>query len=286
MRKIAGRKHDLGGGFYVHRMLPHLRQRMVGPFCFFDHLGPLIIMPGQNIDVRPHPHIGLSTLTYLFEGRLVHRDSLGCVDKIEPGDVNWMIAGKGITHSERAYESDRDRTRPIHGLQFWIALPDGQEEIAPSFKHYDRSEIPVKELEDAQITVVAGEAFGLKSPVATTSPLVLANLLAKKHYTFDLIMPGFEIAVYVVSGSVQVGNERIDEHQMMIIPHGEQTRVQVLEEARFVIWGGVPFATPRHIWWNLVSSSEAKIEIVKKQWLEGTFPMVPGETEFIPLPGA
>lgn len=284
MRKIDGRKHDLGGGFYVYRVLPHLRKRMVGSFCFFDHLGPLVIMPGQNIDVRPHPHIGLSTLTYLFEGRLVHRDSLGCVGKIEPGDVNWMIAGRGIAHSERANENDRNMSRPIHGLQFWVALPDGQEDIEPSFKHYDRSEIPTLDQGAAKIAVVAGEAFGLKSPVTTTSPLVLTVIQAKKNFNFDLIMPGFELAVYMLTGTCEVGNERIDEHQMIIIPPGEEVKVQAQEGAHLIVWGGEPFSTPRHIWWNLVSSSEDKIEAIKKQWREGTFPMVPGETEFIPLP--
>ncbi len=175
MIKIEGKKHDLGGGMIIHRILPDKKKRMVGPFCFLDHMGPIVITANQNTDVRPHPHIGLSTLTYLFEGNLVHRDSVGSVATIAPGEVNWMTAGRGISHSERTPDQDKTRERALHGLQFWVALPDGQEDIAPSFCHYTKDQIPVHENELRKITLIAGEAFELKSPVKTSSPLVFTN---------------------------------------------------------------------------------------------------------------
>lgn len=284
MIKIDGKKSDLGGGMFVQRILPDRRKRMVGPFCFLDHMGPITIAPKQNVDVRPHPHIGLSTLTFLFEGRMVHRDSLGKTATIEPGEVNWMTAGKGISHSERAPDDERGKSRKLHGLQFWVALPDGMEEVEPSFQHYENSQIPTHENDDRKITLVAGEGFGLKSSVKTSSPLVFATIRAKRNFHLDFAHPNFELAIYVVEGNVKISNEILLKNQMLVVEQGTELNIDASENSLFVLIGGEPFATPRHIWWNLVSSSKTRIEEAKSQWKNGTFPMVPGETEFIPLP--
>jgi redox-sensitive bicupin YhaK (pirin superfamily) len=284
MIKIDGRQNDLGGGMIVQRILPNRAKRMVGPFCFLDHMGPITTAPNQNTDVRPHPHIGLSTLTYLFDGRIVHRDSLGSVATIEPGEVNWMTAGGGISHSERAHKNELGVSRRLHGLQFWVALPDGKEEIAPSFTHYDKTKVPKHENDERKISLVAGEGFDLKSPVETSSPLVFAVVEAKKNFALNFSPSNFDLAVYVVKGAAQIGDDKIHQHQMLALEKDTLPNVQVQEGSQIVVIGGEPFSTPRHIWWNLVSSSKEKIEITKKQWQERSFPMVPGETEFIPLP--
>jgi hypothetical protein len=284
MLKIDGKIHDLGGGMMVRRVLPFAKKRMVGPFTFFDHMGPFQTRPGQDTDVRPHPHIGLSTLTYLFEGRIVHRDSLGTKAIIQPGEVNWMTAGSGISHSERSHEDDRGKVRTLHGLQFWVALPDGKEEVDPSFQHYEYAEIPRKKSDSIEISVVAGEAFGLKSPVLTSSPLFLADIKVRKDQEISLDLPDFEIAVYVIEGRVLAGSQSIDQYQMGVWEPKTMPVVKATEGSRFILLGGEAFTTPRHIWWNLVSSSREKIEETKMKWKDGTFPMVPGETERIPLP--
>jgi redox-sensitive bicupin YhaK (pirin superfamily) len=284
MIQIIGKKSDLGGGMFIQRILPNVKKRMVGPFCFLDHMGPIMTEPGANTDVRPHPHIGLSTLTYLFEGRMVHRDSLGSVVEIEPGEVNWMTAGKGISHSERAPENEKGKPRRLHGLQFWVALPDGKEEIDPSFRHYNKNQIPFHENDERQITLVAGQGFGLESQVETSSPLIFANLYAKKDFKFELSMANFELAILVIKGSAQSENLEILENQMLVFEQGVPVKMDISKDCHFVLIGGEPFKTERHIWWNLVSSSREKIEEAKRRWKNGSFPMVPGETEFIPLP--
>jgi redox-sensitive bicupin YhaK (pirin superfamily) len=284
MIKITGVEHDLGGGFKIRRLLPNRQKRMVGPFIFLDQSGPMTTLPDQNIDVRPHPHIGLSTLSYLYEGQIHHKDSLGCEQLIVPGEVNWMTAGRGISHSERTPESLRGTSRDVHGLQMWVALPDGQEEIAPSFAHYSHKDIPIFEDDDKKINLVAGEGFGLKSPVRTTSPLIFANFEAKKKQTFELNTDHFELAVYMINGEANVNGEVISSLTMQILDPGLKNKISVKEGSKLIIIGGEPFLTPRHIWWNLVSSSKEKIEEAKKSWKDGSFPMVPGETEFIPLP--
>ncbi|MCK6598648.1 MAG: pirin family protein [Bdellovibrionaceae bacterium] len=284
MIKIEGKKHDLGGGMIIYRILPDKKKRMVGPFCFLDHMGPIIIKVNQNTDVRPHPHIGLSTLTYLFDGNLVHRDSVGSVATISPGEVNWMTAGSGISHSERSPDQDRTISRPFHGLQFWVALPDGQEDISPSFFHYTKDQIPVEENEQRKMTLIVGEIFDLKSPVKTYSPMILAMIDAKKKFSFEFNFFSFEIAIYVVNGVVKYKEQEITEREMMVIDENELAKIEVNKGTKFAIIGGEKFMNSRHIWWNLVSSSKDKIEQAKKQWKEGSFPMVPGEKEFIPLP--
>lgn len=284
MFKIESKKHDLGGGMFVQRILPTAKKRMVGPFCFFDHMGPLDIQAQQNTDVRPHPHIGLSTLTYLFEGRMVHRDSVGMIAEIDPGDVNWMTAGRGISHSERAHHDDVNKARRLHGLQFWIALPDGKEDVPPSFQHYSVPRIPVHENENRRVSVVAGEAFNLTSPVDVSSPLLLADIRAKKEFDFKITHPQFELAAYLVKGSALAENDEIFINQMLVFAPGSPIHLKLSADAHLVLLGGEPFTTPRHIWWNLVSSSREKIEEAKALWKSGQFPMVPGETEYIPLP--
>lgn len=281
---LNGKEHDLGGGLFIHRILPDRIKRMVGPFTFLDHMGPLTTAPNQNTDVRPHPHIGLSTLTYLYEGRIVHRDSLGYTAEITPGEVNWMTSGKGISHSERTHPSEQGKARRLHGLQFWIALPDALEDCDPSFQHYNKHDIPTVETSDYRLSLVAGSGFGLQSPVQTTSPLIFADGIAKNDFNFDLQIPGFELAIYVVDGSAQNTSDEISKFHMLIAEKDVPLSVKIKKGTHFVIIGGEPFATPRHMWWNLVSSSKEKIELAKKAWQDQTFPMVPGETEFIPLP--
>lgn len=268
----------------MQRLLPDRQKRMVGPFCFLDRMGPITIQPNQNTDVRPHPHIGLSTLTYLFEGRMVHRDSLGTTVEIAPGEVNWMTAGNGISHSERAPEHERNIARRLHGLQCWIALPDGQEEIAPSFQHYDKKQIPVHENDERHISLVAGEGFGLKSPVVITSPLIFADIKANKDFSFHFENSSFELAVFLIGGTAKVGDVELVEDQMLVFEKNALPIIFVRQGARLILIGGEPFSTKRFIWWNFVSSSREKIEEAKKRWNKGDFPMVPGETEFIPLP--
>lgn len=281
---LEGTTHDLGGGMMVRRLLPQVDRRMIGPFAFFDHMGPFTAEPGQNTDVRPHPHIGLSTLTYLFDGRMVHRDSLGSVATILPGEVNWMTAGRGISHSERAHDEDRDKSRLLHGLQFWIALPDETEDCEPNFQHYGHKDVPSRTDKNMTLTMAAGEGFDLRSNVQTSSPLILATVKGRHAGVISIDFPEFEVGIYVVEGSVACGDQKVNAHQLFFLPKGTKAVTRFSSDVIFMIFGGVPFATPRHIWWNLVSSSKEKIEFAKQQWKSGTFPMVPGETEFIPLP--
>ena len=284
MISLFGRESDLGGGLLVRRMLPDRKKRMVGPFCFLDHMGPVVAEPNQDTDVGPHPHIGLSTLTYLFSGRNIHRDSLGTEAMIEPGDVNWMTAGKGISHSERSHPEDRLKRRSLEGLQFWVALPDHLEDVDPSFQHYDSKQIPTQETEESVVRVVAGDGFGLRSPVVTTSDLVLIVIEAKKEFEFEFQSLGFELAVYLTEGTATVSEEPLLANQMFVFEDGKIPKTKVVANSRVIILGGKPFAAPKNIWWNLVSSSKEKIEEAKKAWKSGTFPMIPGETDRIPLP--
>lgn len=284
MIKLWGRKSDLGGGMFVSRILPDRQKRMVGPFCFLDHMGPVVIQPHQETDVRPHPHIGLSTLTYLFQGRALHRDSLGTEALIEPGDVNWMTAGRGISHSERSIPEDKLKARTMEGLQLWVALPEDLEDCDPQFQHYDVTSIPFLETSESKITVVVGDEFGLSSPVKATSPLTLIIIESKQDMKFSFNHERFELGFYVAQGNATCANEGLETNQMLIFENGTIPEIQIKAQSKIVILGGEPFTHERHIWWNLVSTSKEKIESAKKKWSEGTFPMVPGETEFIPLP--
>ncbi|HLW57534.1 MAG TPA: pirin family protein [Bacteriovoracaceae bacterium] len=274
-------------GVAVKRILPWVKKRMVGPFIFLDELGPSILVgPNEAVDVRPHPHIGLSTLTYLFEGKLVHRDSLGVEQVIVPGEVNWMTAGQGISHSEREPQEVRVHERNLHGLQFWIALPLEHENDEPSFRHYSKEEIPLVENDSLKMTIIAGTAFDKNSELKTYSPTTF--LLGNAHKTGTLNfkhVQGQEHAVYLVKGSLKVAGQVINEHEMVVFEMNSDIEVEYEAGSLFAIIGGEPFPEPRYIFWNFVSSSKEKIEEAKRAWKDRSFPQVPGERDFIPLPG-
>ena len=271
------------GGFSVRRLLPAADVKAVGPFVFFDHLGPAWFEPGKGIDVRPHPHIGLATITYLFEGEILHRDSLGSVQPIRPKAVNWMTAGRGIAHSERTPPEVRSAGHMLHALQLWVALPADDEESDPAFFHYDETELP--EIVDAErsVRVMVGEAFGLNSPVRTWSQTLYIEVNLKAGAKIALPEDVVEKAVYLVAGALLSGGIPLPRHAMVIFDDSPGIEIEAGEDSRLVIIGGAPLGK-RTIWWNLVSSRKELIEQAKRDWHEGTFPKVPGETEFIPLP--
>lgn len=271
------------GGFSVRRLLPTSAIRAVGPFVFFDHLGPAWFEPGQGIDVRPHPHIGLATVTYLFEGEILHRDSLGCVQPILPGAVNWMTAGRGIVHSERTPPETRKAGHTLHALQLWVALPQEDEETDPAFFHYDAGVLPEVTAHDRSIRVMIGEAYGLRSPVRTWSPTLYVE--ARLAAGARLVLPDqvAEKAVYLVSGDLQCQETAVPRHSMVIFDNADGCEVVAKTDCRLVIIGGASVGK-RTIWWNLVSSRRELIEQAKQDWQAGRFPPVPGETDFIPLP--
>jgi redox-sensitive bicupin YhaK (pirin superfamily) len=257
---------------------------MVGSFLFFDHMGPADFAPGSGIDVRPHPHIGIATVTYLFEGALLHRDSLGCVQEIEPGAVNWMTAGRGIVHSERTGEALRAAGHRIHGIQSWLALPRDEEECEPSFRHYDAAALPDFARDDARLRIVAGDAFGHRSPVAVLSPTLYVDARLPAGGILDLPPEHEERAIYVAGGRLALDGMVVEAGQMAVLAPGRTVRAAASEDTRAMLVGGAPADGPRHLWWNLVSSSPERIERAKADWAAGRFPKVPGETEFIPLP--
>jgi redox-sensitive bicupin YhaK (pirin superfamily) len=280
---IEARPRDLGG-FGVRRALPAGGRRMVGPFIFFDHMGPTEMPPGQGIDVRPHPHIALATVTYLFAGEMVHRDSLGSQQPIRPGDVNWMLAGRGIVHSERTGDEVRRQGGPLHGIQSWVALPRAAEENAPFFDHHPAATIPVVERPGAALHVVAGTAYGARSPVRVSSPTLYVAATLEAGATLPLPDEHPERAVYVVEGELAVEARRFGPGAMVVLNAGP-AEMRARAATRLVIVGGAPLDGERHIWWNFVASSPERIERAKADWREGRFGVVPGdEREFIPLP--
>ncbi len=283
---IEGKLHDLGDGFMVRRMLPSARQRTVGPFVFFDHIGPVDLAPGRGVDVRPHPHIGLSTMTYLFDGVFMHRDSLGVVQPIRPGAVNWMTAGRGVVHSERTPEPERSAGHRMHGIQFWVGLPQADAEIEPSFSHHALEALPEWSTDDGRVhgRLVAGAAFGQQSPVPVHSRLfcVDANLAADAELQVPVDYP--ERAIQVVDGEIEVDGAVFSMHQMCVLQAGAPARIRARGPARIVVLGGDPLDGPRFIWWNFVASSRERIDRAGEDWKRGRFEEVPGETEFIPLP--
>jgi hypothetical protein len=279
VRVIEPRTRDLGG-FSVRRVLPSSAQRAVGPFVFFDEMGPVRFAPGAGIDVRPHPHIGLATVTFLFEGEIVHRDSLGVVQPIRPGEVNLMTAGRGVVHSERTDPRLRASAPRLHGIQSWMALPDGGEEVEPAFEHHGVEALPTAEVSGARLRIIIGEAFGLRSPVRADLPTLYAE--ARVPAGGELELPrAAELAVYVVEGAVAIGDCALAPHTMGVI--GERGVLRA-ESASLVLLLGGESAGERHLWWNFVASTPARIERAKRDWADGGFPPVPGETEFIPLP--
>jgi redox-sensitive bicupin YhaK (pirin superfamily) len=279
---IVPRARDLGG-FEVRRVLPSSRRRMVGPFIFFDQMGPADFPPGRGIDVRPHPHIGLATVTYLFAGTIVHRDSLGSLQAITPGAVNWMTAGRGIVHSERSDPEIRKGAEHLSGLQIWVALPERHEETAPAFTHYPAESLPETEGEGKRLRVVVGRAYGLVSPVETLSEMVYADASLAAGAALPLDPDHEERAVYLIEGTVAVAGETFEPAQMLVFRPGSRPTIEARTAARLVLIGGAPVGR-RFIWWNFVSSRQERIEQAKNDWRNGRFEAVPGETEFIPLP--
>lgn len=282
--ELAGHAKDLGGGFTVRRLLPAARQRSVGPFVFFDHFGPVSEVPGVNHDVRPHPHIGLATVTYLYDGAIMHRDSLGTEQRIEPGAINWMSAGRGIVHSERRPADLRDRHYVNHGLQLWVALPREHEDGEPSFSHTPARAIPEIRLGDAEIRVLVGDAFGESSPVVTLSRTLYLDVMLPAGGTLELPALAAEMAVYAVVGELGVDGHAIGEGAMAVLEPGRRVRLAASGACRFAVIGGEPLDGPRHIWWNFVSSSKERIVQASQDWEAGRFGAVPGDSEFIPLP--
>lgn len=282
-RIIAPRERDIGG-FSVRRILPHAGRRTVGPFIFFDEMGPKDFAPGQGIDVRPHPHIGLATVTYLFEGEILHRDSLGYVQAIRPGDVNWMTAGHGIVHSERSGPEARKTGGRLHGIQSWVALPRESEETEPGFHHHPADTLPTVERDGVRMRVIAGAAFGATSPVATASPMFYADAALAADAMLALPDALGERAAYVVEGDVSAQDRVIAPHQMVVFEDGAAAAVQARGRARVMLLGGAALAEPRHIWWNFVSSRPERIEQAKADWRAERFGRVPGDDERIPLP--
>jgi redox-sensitive bicupin YhaK (pirin superfamily) len=282
-RVIVPRPRDLGG-FEVRRVLPSLAQRSVGPFVFFDQMGPAEFAPGQGIDVRPHPHIGLATVTYLFAGTIVHRDSLGTLQAIEPGAVNWMTAGRGIVHSERSDVELRKQQQKLYGIQIWVALPKQYEETAPDFSHYSAASLPRLEGEGKSMRVIAGSLFGKTSPVKTFSRLFYADAALQAEAYVALAPEHEERAIYLLEGTVEIAGQRFDPGRLLVFSSGEEVIVKALSAARLLLLGGEPLDAPRHVWWNFVSSSRERIEAAKADWKEGRFAPVPGDNEFIPLP--
>jgi redox-sensitive bicupin YhaK (pirin superfamily) len=281
---INGRRRDLGG-FSVQRVLPSPLRKLVGPFIFFDHMGPAALPPGQGLDVRPHPHIHLATVTYLFEGEIVHRDSLGSLQAIRPGAVNWMTAGRGIVHSERTSPELRRTGSRAHGIQLWVALPRAHEEAEPAFHHHPAESLPEWRDGGARIRLLAGSAFGRSSPVQTFSPLFYAEARLDLGAALELPAEHEERAAYVVAGALRCGAQRFGPSQMLVFAGGVRPVLRAEEPAHVMLIGGAPLDGPRHIFWNFVSSSAQRIEQAKQDWKHGRFPAVPGdEVVFIPLP--
>lgn len=281
---ISSRRKDLGG-FQVGRVLPWTKRRMVGPFIFLDHMGPVIFPPQvpRSADVRPHPHIGLATITYLFAGEIVHRDSLGCHQVIRPGEVNWMTAGRGISHSER-FDTLREHGGLLHGIQAWVALPEQAQEVPPEFVHFAKAQLPALNLDGAQGTLVAGSAFGRTSPVKTLSPLFYAHLELQQDAALEVQAEYSERAAFVAVGRVRIAGQVCEPGQMAVFGAGPLPPIEALELATVMLLGGEPLGH-RHIWWNFVSSSRERIEQAKTDWQAGRIPLPVGDdAEFIPLP--
>ena len=289
-RVIEQRKRDLGG-FTVGRVLPFAKRRMVGPFIFFDEMGPATFEPETGVDVRPHPHIGLATVTYLFEGEIRHRDSLGYDRIIQPGDVNWMTAGSGIVHSERTDAARRRRGQKLHGIQSWIALPEKDETIDPSFHHHPKATLPLIERDRLQMRLIAGNAFGETSPVKTYSDMFYLGVEARAGATIPLPDSYEDRAIYVVEGGVLIEDDEYGAGKMIVFAAGSSPQITATKSSKLMLLGGAPLGE-RIIWWNLVATSQDKIDQAKADWkasaeakFEGSvFTLPPGETEFIPAP--
>jgi redox-sensitive bicupin YhaK (pirin superfamily) len=279
---IVPRIRELGDGFQVRRALPSAQRRSVGPFVFFDQMGPVRLEPGHGLDVRPHPHIGLATVTYLFEGEILHRDSLGSVQPIRPGEVNWMTAGRGIVHSERTAPELRAAGPRLSGLQVWVGLPREDEETEPQFAHHEG--LPVMEDNGVTVRCILGDVLGMSSPVATRSPTLYADISLTAGRRIALPSEPDERAIYIVEGIVEIAGRTYGVGEMLVFETGVEVLVASHTGARFMVFGGAPLDGPRFVWWNFVSSREDRIRQAAEDWRAGRFPAVPGETEFIALP--
>jgi redox-sensitive bicupin YhaK (pirin superfamily) len=281
--EITGRPRDIGN-FTVARVLPAPARRIVGPFVFFDHMGATTLAPGSPMDVRPHPHIGLSTVTYLFEGEIFHRDSLGSAQAIRPGAINWMTAGRGIVHSERSPEDVRAKGGPLHGLQLWVAMPSRVEEAEPSFSHHPATTLPGLVDRGVRVRVLAGSAYGVTAPIPVASPLFYVEALLETGMRLEMPREHEERAVYLVSGEVRCGSATVRASTMAVLRPRVATVLEATMPTHLVMIGGAPLDGPRYIWWNFVSSSKERIEQAAEDWKAGLFAKVPGdEVEFIPL---
>jgi redox-sensitive bicupin YhaK (pirin superfamily) len=281
---IIPRARDLGDGFMVRRALPAAKKQMVGPFIFFDQFGPTEFRSGQGLDVRPHPHIGLSTVSYLFEGEIFHRDSLGVKQAIQPGDVNLMTAGRGIVHSERTAEELRSHANPIFGIQSWMALPKSHEEIDPGFSHVARADLPFVDGEGKRVRIVMGSLYGRSSPVTFPHESFYAEAVLAPGAVLPLDPDHDERGVYIVSGEIDIAGDVFGAGRLLVFRPGDRISILAQSHARLMLLGGEPMDGPRHIWWNFVSSRRERIDQAKAEWRAGKFDSVPGETEFIPLP--
>ena len=281
---IVPRIRDLGG-FEVRRALPSRQRQMVGPFIFFDQAGPAELITGKGIDVRPHPHIGLATVTYLFDGEMRHLDSLGTEQAIRPGDVNWMTAGKGIVHSERSPASERAKGARLFGIQSWVALPEHEEESDPGFFHHEQAELPTLEAEGKHVRLIAGSLFGLTSPVKTATGMFYADVSLNAGSMVPVPADHEERAVYIVDGNIEIAGVGFEAGRLLVFRPGDEITIVARQPSRIMLLGGEPMDGPRHIWWNFVSSSKEKIEQAKEDWKQKRFDIVPGdEEEFTPLP--
>ncbi len=280
---IESKSRDLGG-FSVRRLLPSTQIKKVGPWVFFDHMGPVHFKKGEGLDVRPHPHINLATVTYLFEGEILHRDSLGSVQSILPGDINLMVAGKGIVHSERSPLSCREEAQRLHGLQLWLALPKAQQEIEPMFYHYPKTEIPNTIVDNVTIRVMMGQAYGIQSPVQCYTSTLYLEAHLKAGQTLNIPEDVEQRAVYVAEGCLEVSGVKLDAYSMTVFKANCPIQLKALEDTQIALIGGEPMED-RYIWWNFVSDSKERIEQAKQDWLTGKFPTIPNDDlEFIPLP--
>jgi len=282
---VVPRSSDLGDGFTVRRALPSAQRRMVGPFVFLDHMGPVRFDAGHGLDVRPHPHIGLATVTYLHEGSIEHRDSLGSIQAIRPGDVNWMTAGSGIVHSERTAAASRAQPQSLSGLQMWVGLPAAREDLAPAFDHHAADTLPEIEGEGVCARIVAGSLFGRTSPVRTLSDLFFADAALRPGARLTLDADHEERSAYVIEGGLEVDGQAIEAGRLVVFAPGQRIDLHAPQGARLGLLGGEPLDGPRYVWWNFVSSSRERIEQAKQDWQREQFGVrVPGEHEFIPLP--
>ena len=283
---LEPKSSDIGAGFTVRRTLPSRHRRMVGPFIFFDHMGPVDFAPGKSMEVLPHPHIGLATVTYLFEGEVLHRDSVGSVQAIRPGAINWMVSGSGIVHSERTSEEVRASGQTLHGIQLWVALPPEREDGAPAFFHHPADTIPGRELKPGvHGRVLIGKAWDMESPVETYSRMLYAEIQMAKDVVWTLDSLEKEQAIYVAMGKVMIDGETHESGNMLVLRPGAVVEIRATEDALLMVLGGDSLG-PRKIYWNFVHSDPDKIEQAKERWKAQTFPGVEGETEFVPLPGS